>query len=384
MANEGFEYWTRELVEIDAGFVPSIDFPGKQERMTSEDVLGFWRLMGARTKPDAPIAIWRDDGQTDIIIQFGRKTPERFDPKGRAWHEFMSSTFLKCAAVRRRQWNAALETGKWEDGKISREQTVNEQLGLDEIPTTPASQGGNMPEGEDADKLHAQIEAKIGALTEKARAIGTIDTLDKANAAAEILEPLRGLYKQGENRRKEEVAPFDEGRAKVQAKWSILGSAKSWGETLVASIQKFRDKEKARLEAEERKRQDEERRRIAEETRIKLAAEAAERHRQAEQMGMTEDAPSAEDIAAQAEEIAAEAVAEQAAAAAPIEAPRVGTAHGRGVSAPKIKTATVIDAKTLALHLISIEDAELWECLQKRANAAARANIALPGCEIEK
>jgi hypothetical protein len=374
MANEGWRLWQTELKT-----------PTPEERRldrTSEPTMmsGYWRINRARTKPDTPMAIWTQDGEPHTIFQFGERFPLNTAKDPARWQSFIEKDWLKSTAISRDEWDRALQAGKFDDGKDAREFTDAEKLDL--VPDTPSAEGGNNPVG--ADLFHAQIEAKIGALTEKARAIGTIDTLDKANAAAEILEPLRGLYKQGESRRKEEVAPFDEGRAKVQAKWSILGSAKSWGETLVASIQKFRDREKARLEAEERKRQDEERRRISDETRARLEAEAAERQRQAEHMGMTEDAPSADDIAAQAEEIAAEAVAEQAAAAAPIEAPRVGTAHGRGVSAIKTKTATIVDAKALALHLVETEDSDFLDYLKKRANAAARAKITLPGCEIDK
>lgn len=112
--------WTRELVAISKGFVPSIKVPGTERRDVDEPVSGYWRILGAVSKHDTPVLIWRPDGQDSHTFQIGRGRPRNSVEHEAEWHEFLSWGFLKCAAVRKADWVHALETGWWADGRPSR------------------------------------------------------------------------------------------------------------------------------------------------------------------------------------------------------------------------------------------------------------------------
>lgn len=353
-----------------------------QRTTTPSEMSGYWRIVGARTKPDYPVAIWTADGETDTIIQIGRMTPVRTNGRhdDKHWQEFANGSWLHCIAVTEDEYHRAMDDkgpGKWDDGKPARQLTADQKLGLD-IPTTPAEQGGNMPPEAAAEIEHEQIVEKIEALVEKANAIGKIDSIEKANEAAAIIEPLRGLGTRGEARRKSEKQPHLEAAAAVDAKWSAVRLASEAVKVLLDAVDGFRRAEKRRLEQEEAERQRKERARIAEENRQRLEAEAAERRRIAEaEAREPEPQPSADDMAAEAERIAAETVVP-----VKVEAPRVGTAFGRGVSKPKIKSGTITD---IDLFFGAIKtQADVVEFLQKKANALARANVTLPGMEIDR
>jgi hypothetical protein len=244
MANEGWRLWQTELKT-----------PTPEERRldrTSEPTMmsGYWRINRARTKPDTPMAIWTQDGEPHTIFQFGERFPLNTAKDPARWQSFIEKDWLKSTAISRDEWDRALQAGKFDDGKDAA--SLPTPKSSTSFPTRRLRKAAIIPS---APIYSTRRLRRRSARLPKRRGPSAPSTPStRRMPAAEILEPLRGLYKQGESRRKEEVAPFDEGRAKVQAKWSILGSAKSWGETLVASIQKFRDRG-ARLEAAERQRQ---------------------------------------------------------------------------------------------------------------------------------
>lgn len=360
-------YWLTEIAARDKGFTPSIDEPGIQSRDTEQPVDGFWRVMGARTKWDTPIAIWRQPGAEHIVVQFGRKQPETIAEDSDRMLEFRSMSFLKCSAVRKVEWEQALSTGYWPDGKPA--WAMSEDQKLDIIPSTPASEGGNIDE---AEALFAQISDKIQSLIDKAGEVGRIDSLDKANAAAAIVEPLRALGKKGEAMRKEEKRPFDEGAAAVQAKWlPVLEPASATIKRLVDAIDAFRRAEEARLrrEAEEKARAERERIRREEEERLRAEAET----RAAEQ---GEPAPSDDEIAAQAAQSAAEADVP-----VEVEAPRVGTAYGRAIARKAaVRRGSITDVDAFIGAIKDQPDFKDW--LQDKANKLARAKMQVAGMEI--
>lgn len=113
-------YWYAELVAIVGGFVPTKNKPGTLSRDTIEPVDGFYRMMGATTKWDTPVGIWCADGHEAVVLQIGRETPKTLAPDADDFWRFRSQTFLSCAAVRRADWDSALKTGFWPDGKLSR------------------------------------------------------------------------------------------------------------------------------------------------------------------------------------------------------------------------------------------------------------------------
>lgn len=369
----GYEQWKaerRHLKETGQPFPASRrhDRPGEPENM-----LGYWRQENARTKADTPIAIWKADGQPATIFQFGAMRPISSDEQRDQVDDFIGKGWLKCVAVTRDEWSAALEAGQWPDGKVIRMPTEAEQADI--IPTTSADEGGNA-EGDLVDQVKATMER--GAETIKS--IGAITTLEKANAAAAAVEAMRAAGKVGEAARKAEKQPHDEAAAAVQAKWvPVLKPGSLVIEQAVAAIQKFRDAEEARLRAEERQRREAEERRIREETEARLREEAEARAKTAEQMGMEVEPQSDEELAEQAREEAAQQMQQMPEADTKV---RVGTAAGRGISKAKITKGRITDVDAF---FAAIKDhQQTKDFLQTIADRLARNGVPVQGLEAYK
>jgi hypothetical protein len=342
---------------------------------------GRWRMVGPRTGVDWPVAIWTETDASinptgATIFQIGRKvrnTAEHDDE----WQGFIAKGWLNSVAVSAAEYDAALATGKWADGRMAREFSEQEKLGL--TPPTPASEGGNMPPEEAEAAMDAQIIEKIEAELAKIPDVKFPLNKDSATFAASIVEKLRGLGKQGEPRRKAAKQPFIDGGNAVDAKWFSLKTASEAIANLVTGINAYTKAEEARLLAEQRKAAETERLRliaVAEENARKEAEQAA---RDALARGEAYEEPTAEAIA---EQVAAE-VEQKIAEAPPVEVPKVvvrGSEQSRAISKPKKKVGKITD---IDAFIASIKDqADFREFLQEKSNKLARANTALKGMEI--
>lgn len=374
MPNPDYALWRAELK------TPTPDTDRLNRSTDPFKMVGFWMIDGARTKPAWPVSIWANDDKETAFFQIGmslQNTAEHADK----FAEFIGSSWLKCIAVTQADWNTAIATGRWPDGRPARHFTDAERLDL--VPDTPAAEGGNNPVGEDGelvDLFHEQVTTKITAQMEKVKEIKwPFKSLESANEAAGIVETLRALGKQGEARRKQEVAPFDEGRAKVQAKWvPFLEPASDMIKTLIIAIQSFKDAEEARLRREQQERERTERERLRLEAEQRAHDDAEKEAREALARGESYEEPIAEEIAEKAE-----AEADQQMAAAPLAPPptvRVGTAHGRGVSKSKRKVGIITDKAAFIAAIADQQDFN--EFLQTKADRLARANTALNGMQI--
>ena len=357
MSKTNYRYWNKELDAIAAGFVPSIDAPSTLSRDTSDEpVDGYWRIMAARTKADAPVAIWHDGER--VMLKIGRRDP--MDNEAPDFAAFFASSWPKCAAVLEADYHRALETGIWPgDGKQSRQMSEEERLDI--IPTTPADQGGNMvdDEGKPIDPQHQAILLKATSLVDKANELKSIDTMDKAEKAASIVTDTRSLAKIAENKRVAEKEPHRLAADAVDAKWApILNALKAATKAMVDAIDAFQRAEAARL------------RRIAEEEaeaeRQRIAAETAKR---LESQGATE-----EEQAAAAEEAAA------AVETVKVEPIKVSSAHGRAVSKAKRKVGVITDEAAFIDAIKGGEDFAAW--LQTKADAIARSKTPVAGMKI--
>ncbi len=369
-----YALWRTELK------TPTVEDKRHERENKPAMLCGFWRILSARTKPDHPVAIFPQDGDSGQRIIFkigvGAKDGQSLfsDADTERLDDFLNSTWLKCVAVSEADYHSAMNSGRWPDGKPARQFTEEQKLAhtVDLIPDTPTDEGGN-DEGLPYDQ---QIDAKMKAEIAKHDALGKIDTQEKANAAAAILEAIQALGKLGNARRDADRQPHLTAAAAVQNLWvPILTPGSTVAQQIKDAIEAFKKAEKARLQKIADDAAEVERKRLqdiadaeAEERRKTLQAQL---DAEAEQRGETAEEVV---IAAEVVEVKAETVA----------APRVATAFGRAVSTPKTKTATIKDAKALAIHLVEANDADLMEYLQKRANAAARAKITLPGTEIDK
>lgn len=367
-------FWQAELMVQRGGFVPTADHPRQNMDPPYHDtpIDGYWRMMGARTKPDFPVAIWRDASTRDhVVLQIGRRTPQTVAVASQEWQNFVALTFPKCAAVHKAAWDDAITSGRWADGKMSRETTDAERM--DVIPDTPAEQGGNV-----GPSVAEQIAEKIAALVEKAKAVGRVDTAEQGQVAAQIATDLKALHDLGEQHRKAEKKPYDDGAKAVQAKWvPILEPAVTMRDRLVTAIDVFRRAEQRRLQAEADAKAEAERQRIRAETEARMKAEAEASAKLAEQMGMEAQTPTDDEIAAEAEQVAAEAVV-----ADHVDAPRVGPAYGRAISRARRRGGRIVDARVFALALIDAADDDILAALQKRADALARSKVKMAGYEI--
>lgn len=404
-------YWQAEIrarKPVDAGgkaFVPTRDEPGTLSRDTDQPIDGYWRIMGAKTKHDVPIAIWREPGTDHIVMQWDAQQPATIAEDSERFLKFRSTWFNSCAAVTKAEWDQALVTGLWPDGKPSREMSEEEKLGIDVKP------------GDNNAPVEETLAEQIAAQVAKAEAMAEPKTQAEADAATGVVDKLRKLWKLADEARVVEKRPHDEAAAAVQSKWlAIMNPAKDAGAALDERRKMFLKKEQQRLNdiaaEENRKRQEEARRKQqAERERLQReadarAAEEAERRREAaakaaEEARIAEEAAAADaSKRAEADRLAAEAKAAEEAAAVTVVAEEVkvpeiavetveaerataGTAFGRNSGLKKTKVAVIVDIRALAEHFIHGADTDFTDYMQKRAQAALRGKVALPGVEAK-
>lgn len=365
-----YEQWKLERKHLKETGQP---FPASRRGdrpLEPENMLGYWRKEGARTKADTPIAIWQAAGQDGVIFQFGAQQPFVHLNEPQRVDDFLGKDWLKCVAVTRDEWAAALDAGKWADGKIIRMPTAEEQADI--IPQVGRDEGGNQLEG---DALWEQVRDALVIGAEAIKTIGTIDTMAKAERLAGVIETMSAAGKVGEAERKRLKKPHDDAAAEVQNKWApMLTTGSTAVSNAKAAVQRFRDAEERRLREEERQRREAEERRIREEEEARLREQA----RQAEAMGMGE-VPSDEEIAAQAAESAAAQVQQMPAANTTV---RVGTETGRGVSKAKVTKGRITDVD--AFFGAIKEHQQTKDFLQTIADRLARNGVPVPGLEAYK
>ena len=110
---DDYDYWHRELA--GAG----------QSRDTLEPVCGRWRIVGAKTKPDYPVAIWRE---TDGSIWAKIAHAEPIHQDSGAYRDFEAFGFLKAVAVTSEHYEMAMEAGIWPDGKPAKAKKIAKVL----------------------------------------------------------------------------------------------------------------------------------------------------------------------------------------------------------------------------------------------------------------
>lgn len=373
------------------------------------EMSGYWRSVGPRTGYDMPVAIWTEANPQKnptgaTIFQRGTWLNNTIEDV-RRWEDFIDKGWLKSVAVSREEWSKALDTGFWSDGKPAREMTDEEKLGIDVKPGS-----NNAP-------ISETLSEQIAELVERANGLPEPKTQAEADAATIIVDKLRKLWKLADQARDTEKRPIDEQAKAVQVKWlHIMDPAKDAGAALDERRKTFLKKEQQRLDdiaaEENRKRQEEARRaQLAERERLqKIADEDAARENERRRIEAEEKAEkaraaqeaAAKDAAKQAEadRLAADAKAAEEAAAATVVAEEVaapeivvaevqaerataGGAFTRNSGLKATKVAVVTDPLRLVTHFIESADTDFTDYLTKRAAAALRGKITLPGVTVK-
>lgn len=356
--NDGYDLWRDERDDLTP----------EHERMNRggdpRQMLGYWRIIGARTKPDYPVSIWAQPGADVVIFQVGRN---KMDTQTNAtdWEEFLSNGWLKCVPVTRLEWAAALEHGYWDDGKMSRVLTEKEKAGI------AGGSGGNNP------PLDETLADQIKALAERIEATAEPQTQDEANRLSEMLDRMRSLLKMAEAERVKEKEPHLQAGRDVDARWkAITGPGSVAYDEAEKRRKSFLKREQARLDAEAAA----ETRRLVEaakakQERIRREAEEAAR-KQAEEAGLSE-ADVDRHVAETEPDLPEIAVA-------PVEPVRAvaGGAHGIARGLKKTKRGRIDDAKAFASALVEIRHPDMMELLGRLADRAAKAGMAQPGMTI--
>jgi len=355
-----YAYWRDELAN-----------PGCHSRDTDETICGFWRIAGADTKPDWPMAIWPSGEDHHCNVQIGRNL---FHTGSEQWEGTVGSGWMKAVAVTEADYRSALETGRWPDGKHARQMDQSERLGLS---GKSDGMGHNLP---DDPFERAKMELEVLRAQSADLLKSKIDSAEKADKCALIAKKARTLATTIENLRKAEKQPWIDGGKAVDEKHN---PHKAEAEALADNAKKAADpwlREQARLEAERQAKAREEadrQRREAEEA----AAEARRIAEQAERAAGTENDAEAAEAAARAEEeaqakIAAAREAEDAAKAQKVSAGSTGAR----LKQVKVVSAKIVDFDKLLMALKGRD--EIKELVEKLANRAAKAGVALDGMEI--
>lgn len=407
----GYEIYKAELAEptpADKRMDVRMDFINSHPNDAPELMSGFWRIVGAKTKADYPVAIYTQEGVTVFAIG-GQKRPMNTVEHADDWHQFITGGWLKCMAVTRKDWEVACDTRFWPDQKPAVLMSQDEKLGI----ATEQSGGNDAP-------VEALLADQIEALADKLSKVAEPTTQEQADALTGDLDRMRALLNKAKTEREVEYRPHKEAADAVSQKWAdIMKPGQDAGVSAEAKRKAFLTKEKKRLDdiaAEENRKRQEEARKAAQAERERLQKEADERaaeERERRRVEAEEAAKRAAEAAAaaadetakaEAERLAAEAkaaeeaansvqaevVAEPEAVFEKVEAerPTAGTSFGRQSGLRKHKVGKIVSLPMLVNALLfpgddKEPDADALAYFQDRANKAAKGGFPLPGTKIE-
>lgn len=315
-----------------------LGYPGEQQPDTTEPVDGWWRMKAAKTKPDYPVVVWQDDSG-NVWCQIGRAVP--FLENSDKWHNWKAVGWYHCEAVEQEVYDKALATGAWKDGKPATRQATEEPDG------EPEGERRNAP----ATETLATITDEMEAIFDAAAGLMVTDQAS-ANKAAGYVTRLRDLWKKADGLRVVEKEPHLNAGRMVDGKWrGPLDQIATFGALLDGNMRKWMKAEKARLDKEQAD-----------------AAEEARRIAQAAQEASGGD------------EVPADHEPPRRTQPAPTVQAR--SEYGRAASLRKVRVAVIVDYNAF-IRAIK-EHADFKEFIQKKADAAARANTPIKGMEIKE
>lgn len=312
---------------------------------------GYWRAVGADTKADYPVAIYRVNGTVMFFVGPDHRKAAPWDSE--PGYQFRAGRWLNAVAVPVEDWTKATATGNWPDGK-----PINSTI-------EHVSMRNALPETGDAfTDLTRQFEAEA----ETARAIMKkgVQTQADADQAAAFAKRIAEIKGRADDAFAIEKRPILESAKACDDKWRAVRQGAA---DMVAELKAAINAVLARIRREE-----EDRRRAA-------AAEAERQRREAEELARRA-AESDQKSAAERQRLMDDARAkDEAAARAAREAERpVEISAGRmgaKISQRKVIDAEITDYPAALAHFSEAE--AIKEAVQKLATAAVRAGMTVPG-----
>lgn len=299
-----------------------------------DNICGFWRVMGAKTKPAYPVAIYPDENGIPFL-KVGRKSaiPLISDD---GW-DFRGGSWLKCEAVTHEAYKMAVETGFWPDGVQSRKHEAKEDDGMI---------GHNSDESDPYEALKRDLEDLQDVEKDLLKkAVTDKDTADKVGT---YITKFRDLANRGNDYRVIEKKPhLDAGRA-VDAKWNgdICGPATESAKALKKHLEKWLIEQKRIADEEARKaREEAERKRLEEMQNGEFASEPQDRRPSREEKPKS------------------------------VSAGRTGAKVGLRT----VVYGEVTDYALAAKSLLDMQHPDLIACIDSLADRAAKAKMPFPG-----
>lgn len=361
MSNEQYRYWFQEL-----------ENPNSNERDTNRtDLAGFWRIKGAKTKWDMPLAIWPEgEASSAVITPDGSYLVARlannkstWEEGSKGWWSLLTGFWLSAIACTEDDYRIAMATDMWPDGKAAKETAVVAPEPEKEAEPTPAPVhvenlpkqerdvgiGHNMPPmgSEYAKRLKAEVDL-LKELTAK-----PVEDEETAEKIGECKNRIGIIKREAKAEHEIKKAPHRKaGKIVDDAFNPTIKACDVQSRKAGIALQPFIDAKQEKLNE------------AAEKERIKKQAESDRQAR--------EKAELAGDDPAQAEGKVIKTKKQSAS---------VGKAAGRSVHTTTITFAEITDFAKLLDALKDRE--EIKELVQSLANRAAKSGVELPGMEIK-
>ena len=361
-------YWRQELKN-----------PGCNARDTNRtDLSGFYRIAAAATKPEWPLAIWKqNDG---LVAKIGEKVIRSSDVE--TWYDFLGSTWMKAHAVTEAAYRSALKDGHWPADPKTGE--IREAKHRDAQPRSDANAdikmvhtdirtgavpgpGHNLPADPfEALKLELEGELELGRELYKT----PIETAEQADKVAVTAKKIAAIRNRADKMREKEKAPhLEAGRAVDEKFREPIASA----DKAAAALKKHSEPWFDKLARDELARQ-----KAARAEADRLAKEAA--HAAAEAMAAAAspgiDTKDADEVAARAKE------AQEKARIAETDTRARNPSTGR--TGAKLSQRPVVSAKitdwTKAIDTFKAAP-KLRDVVQELADRSVANGIILPGFE---
>lgn len=325
----------------------------------ARDCSGYWRISASKMKTDWPVFIWADPDSNAVSVRVGgNEFNATAEPD--KWQSFTEKSWMHCSAVSKADYQVAIDTGFWPDGRPARNMTQEEKLGVD-------VQGG----GANDAPIDELLADQISALAAKLAAVAKPTSQAEADAVQTMIDRMTLLLKKAESTRVTEKQPHMNAAAAVDAHWKGIMNPGTEAKDKALFLQKaFLKEELARRQEQARKE--------AEEAAERAAAEQTERNKalaeQAEQMGIPTDGLEDE-------------VEVVPVAPAPVELPKASSSVGRAAGLKKVKRGIITDLPKLVAFFFPADgdpDPEALAYLQTRVDKATRGKITLPGVTVQE